>query len=363
MIDNRLKNKLVERQSGVQLVMLDKSYEILRGESPLRCPVGGLISEYLRVPFDKIKDAIVNIPNGDKKFGEDETMDMYSEANHFLFDVFHNEMSLIQGHTMLAEFLRCMDVEKDRLEGIKEIEEFNAQIRGDEFYQKFLSEELLMDVECPIQLRTFYIIQYYEMLKIYLMANLLIESAARNYKKFGCYKPEESEPSKKDYLFSFFNEGVLSQEIDYKIMMINGELTPVFTLNNAMSLILFDFAQVHKNNIAFVKCKNCGKYFVPAGRSDSIYCEFVLKNDETKTCKDVGALNTRAEKEKSDVVTREYRKLYMKLNMQKKRHPEDESIKERIEKLNETTKAWRNLISHGESTEEEYLKWLSEFSE
>lgn len=361
MIDNKRNNKLIERQCGVQLIMSDKSYEILRSKTPIKCPVGGLITEYLHTPFEKLKDAIVNIPNGDKKFGDDETMDMYSQANHYLFDLFDKQMSFIQGQIMHAEFLRCMNIEKDRLEGIKEIEEFNTQFREDEFYQKFIPLDLLIDVECPLQLRTFYIIQYYEMLKIFLMANLLIESAARTYQKQGCYKPEKNDSDKDDYLYSFFNKGFLSQEIDYKIMLIEGELTPVYTLNNAMSLILFDFAQVHKLNVGFVKCKNCGKYFVPEKRTDSIYCSYPLSDDPTKNCKDVGAKITRAEKEKTDVVTKEYRKVYMRLNMKLKRHPDSEIYQTQMKKLTTEVKRMRNKLAHGEMTEEEFLQWLSGF--
>src|SRR5699024_11356250 len=66
----------------------------------------------------------------------------------------------------------------------------------------------------------------------------------------------------------------------------------------------------------FVKCKNCGNYFVPVGRSDSVYCGYPSPQDKTKECREVGANATRAKKMKNDVLTQEYRRLYMRLKME-----------------------------------------------
>lgn len=361
MSDNKYEDRLILRQTGVQLVMKDKSYEILRSDSEIKYAVGGLISEYLHIPFKKIRDAIVNIPNGDKRFGVDETDGMSSAANKYIFDFFQNELPFVQYQIMMAEFLRCMYIERERKEAVEEIEEFNRNCREDELYQKFVPEELLIDIECILQLKTFYIMQYYEMLKIYMMASMLIESVSRTYSKYGCYNPKDVKERKKEFIYKYFQEGSLTQEIDYKIKLIDDEFTPVYTLNDAMSLILFDFAQVYNNNIAFVKCKNCGKYFVPVGRSDSKYCSFPLVGDNSKTCKDVGAINTRAEKEKNDLITKEYRRVYMRLNMKLKRHPDSEMYQTQMKKLTADVKKMRASLESGDISEEDFIEWLSGF--
>ena len=60
-----------------------------------------------------------------------------------------------------------------------------------------------------------------------------------------------------------------------------------------------------------MKCKNCGHYFVSEGRSDAVYCSCPLWENKDKTCKDVGAQVTRANKEKNEAAAKEYLRVCM----------------------------------------------------
>ena len=130
-----------------------------------------------------------------------------------------------------------------------------------------------------------------------------------------------------------------------------------------MSLILFETAHVLDTQTPIVKCKNCGQYFVPTGRSDSIYCSYPSPQDSEKTCKDIGAQVSRSNKEKTDVTTKEYRKVYMRYKMLMRRHPEEAEYEEKFNQLTGEVKEWRNKLAHGMATTEEFLAWLTEFSE
>lgn len=53
-------------------------------------------------------------------------------------------------------------------------------------------------------------------------------------------------------------------------------------------LVAFDASNYCKSSILIKKCENCGKYFIPASRSDEIYCNNVYNPESGKTCKDIG---------------------------------------------------------------------------
>ena len=114
-------------------------------------------------------------------------------------------------------------------------------------------------------------------------------------------------------------------------------------------------------NTKFVKCKNCGNYFVPVGRSDSVYCGYPSPQDETKECRDVGANATRVKKMKNDVLTKEYRRLYMRLKMALKRHPDDVALRERLMELTEGMKIRKRQKEEGTISADGILEWLISF--
>lgn len=162
-------------------------------------------------------------------------------------------------------------------------------------------------------------------------------------------------------IMDLFGILVGSQHIDFMVMALDGELASVYNIKNAISLLAFEFANSFNNGVLFNKCKNCGNYFVLTGRVDTVYCSYPAPNKEGKTCKEVGAQITRANKEKNDVTTSEYRKVYMKLKMQATRHPKDSELQDKIEALVDEAKDWRRRLADGENTTEEYMEWLEKY--
>lgn len=349
---------------GLSVIMKDKEYEILKDGSYDICPIGGLISEYVRLPIVKLKNIILNVPHKEIHFlPGNVTSDMWGDTLDYFTKELHSNFTFIQEQIIMAEVLHSIYEMKQSGydENVTEIKEINEKIETDEFYQQFVPLEAIIKIESSHTVLDFYTEIYYGIIKYYFLVSMLLMSVTRTFDKYGCYNPEGGDTSKNDYIYDFFEGGVGTQDIDYKILLIENELTSVYTLRSAMSLLLFDFAQVYKSNIGFVKCKNCGKFFVPNGRSDSKYCSYSLDDDPTKTCKDVGAQNTRAEKEKNDTITKEYRRVYMKLNMNAKRHPEDEAAQEKLERIKTEIKVIRNKLAHGMITEAEFLEWVNNF--
>lgn len=132
-----------------------------------------------------------------------------------------------------------------------------------------------------------------------------------------------------------------AQHIDFKIMGLDGELASVYGIQTCLSLLAFEFANSYNNNVWFGKCRNCGKYFVLSGRHDAVYCPYPAPKHEKKTCREIGAQVTRANKEKNDIMTGEYRKIYMRLKMQARRHPKDSGLQRKVDSLVSEGKEWR----------------------
>ena len=172
---------------------------------------------------------------------------------------------------------------------------------------------------------------------------------------------EEYEEDQVMAFWGLYADNTDFQHIDFHIMFYDNAFHSIYTIKSSMSLILFEAAHAMDAQTKFVKCKNCGNYFVPVGRSDSVYCGYPSPQDETKECREVGANATRAKKMKNDVLTQEYRRLYMRLKMAIKRHPDDTALQERFKELTEGMKARKKQKEDGEMSVDAILEWLTSF--
>lgn len=111
--------------------------------------------------------------------------------------------------------------------------------------------------------------------------------------------------------------------IDFRIMFFDSSFHTIYKNKPSLSLILFETVCAVDGNTKFVKCKNCEKYFVPVGQSDSVCCGYLFPQDNTEACRGVGTNATRARKMKNNILTQEYRRLYLRLNVEIKRHPKN----------------------------------------
>lgn len=75
----------------------------------------------------------------------------------------------------------------------------------------------------------------------------------------------------------------------------------------------------------------------------------------------VGANITRKAKEKKDIATHEFRKIYMRNKMQSKRHPDNQRYKDNLSKLVEGNKVWRKKLQDDPSTQKAFLEWLNQY--
>lgn len=125
----------------------------------------------------------------------------------------------------------------------------------------------------------------------------------------------------------YFGKGfTISYEADETVV-------PCFTLSSAKELFALEILTAAMAKKPLKICENCGGYFFPSGRTDSVYCDRKLENGYS--CKKIGA-------------HRQYR-----------RNSRANDLKKLYDKV---TKHNRYLKSKGAMSTYEYNNWMSEAS-
>ena len=120
--------------------------------------------------------------------------------------------------------------------------------------------------------------------------------------------------------------------------------------------LLIELLEIAKLNIEIKKCRNCGKFFVPDNRSDEIYCSNIYENG--KTCKEIGHFKVQQKLIQENDDLRIYRNVYQKLLLRTRRNPDNIQYARDFEFFKEDNNKWKENISKGLASEEEYIEWL-----
>ena len=143
----------------------------------------------------------------------------------------------------------------------------------------------------------------------------------------------------------------------------------VFTLRNYEISSLKDlfcvfFNYLLENKVTINKCKNCGKYFIPAKRPDAKYCENISPQNPNKTCKIIGAQLAFNEKRNSEVITYEDNKTRVALSMRVSRAKQKNDISEanrvskHLEKYLSNYQKKLNSYNKHKLSEDEFVNWI-----
>lgn len=178
-----------------------------------------------------------------------------------------------------------------------------------------------------------------------------------------CYK-NLKEKTKKEHLS---DDEVYSELFEMNKNLLKDNV--IFTLRNYEISSLKDlfcvfFNYLLENNITINKCKNCGKYFIPANRTDEKYCENTSPQISHKTCKEIGSKLSFAFKRDSEPISREHNKtkvaLSMRISRAKKKNDFEEidKVSKHLEKyLSNYSKKLNNYNKH-KISEEELINWI-----
>ena len=341
---------------GITLWMKDKQYEVISEKDTKKYSIGGLISDYLRLPLDKLKDIIEKIPFGEQQIN---TYNM-ELIKKYIFREIKKLCQFVCRDILISEYLFYSEqYDKLGMDWIEDLIEHNNRYRNKIIELRIVPEECMITHTELNTVKDYCIFYYVHVMRDYCLVAMMLEAAEHTFTLFGSYNiDEKSKDTKLNPILIFFEKYMSEQDIDYKIMLIEGVFTPTYIIRTAVSLMVFDFAQMCENNIGLCRCRNCGKLFALSGRTDMKYCSYPLKDGSGKTCKDVGAQNVWAEKEKNDEGISSYRRVYKKLTMSAVRHPDDESALQRLFQFKTKGKEMRNKYAKGELTTEELLIWL-----
>lgn len=344
----------MEIDFGLSVIFDGKNYTLMMEDNIKEYPIGGLICEYCRLSPTDIKEIILSLSYLDNDVTCDNIISIHLEMHQKLIDTFQPVTA-----TMISlEFLHILE---DWIKAIREnrIDEYmnnfipkkeNAKIQefilADTPYTEFGCKSIFQ-----IMLSSYYVfaINY---INIKYMFNQIIG--------------KDGDSEQRDKVLKVYSDMYCNfidmQHIDFRIISTREKgLESLYTIKSSMSLILFEMAHCVQEEQPIVICSNCNKAFVPEGRCDAIYCSYPSPQNKNKTCKEIGAQVARSNKEKTDVVTREYRRIYMRYKMMTKRHPQDHSKMELFEKLTQGIKDWRKNLSDGVKTTEDFLLWLEQF--
>ena len=120
-------------------------------------------------------------------------------------------------------------------------------------------------------------------------------------------------------------------EVSFGVLADNQpEVVQLSALSRIDDMLRYELVQMLTHDVKYKSCQSCGKLFIPSGRSDSLYCDRIMP-EQDKPCKQIGA------------------------NLVSKKKAEfDEWKKQALPK--------RKACENGEMTIEAFVAWLDETS-
>lgn len=91
------------------------------------------------------------------------------------------------------------------------------------------------------------------------------------------------------------------------------EVVQLAVLQTIDDILRYELVQMLTQGVEYKLCKNCGKLFIPSGRSDSLYCERIMPGQE-KPCNVIGANIAAKKKVNENPALALYRQAYQRLN-------------------------------------------------
>lgn len=117
------------------------------------------------------------------------------------------------------------------------------------------------------------------------------------------------------------------------------------------------FLITHGYNI--LKCKNCGKYFIPL-RKDAIYCDRMSPFNTNRTCKKDGALRKHATTAQNDDLLKMAKTISNSRGQRSRRNPDNPRLQAEYFEWENTFRKMKEDYQKGIVSESQFRKWLEE---
>lgn len=136
------------------------------------------------------------------------------------------------------------------------------------------------------------------------------------------------------------------------------EIVQLTVLNRIDDMMRYELVQMLVHDVKYKHCENCGKLFIPSGRSDSLYCDRVMY-DEEKPCKEIGAQIAAKRKLQNNDELKIYRQAYQRL---KKRVEFGYMSNEEFDEWNAEALPMRNECAAGKISFDVFKSWIDKTS-
>lgn len=346
------------REIGTVIEFDGKVNNLLYDEKVYQLPIGSLICEYARFKPTKLKGILTKYENKNDKL----SINSIARSLEYIIKETNIEFGPVISSMIMTEFFNALNdlIENEDCIIKKEFNELNDLSKDDQM-RKFILDNSGTNIFTYDTIGNALNYAYY----CFSLNFCIFVDIFQNTMK--CNRENELTNDTKfkrkiNSIISLYFENSDYQSIDYKIMNLEGRLASIYTIRNSVSLFLFELAHVLETDAIIKKCKNCGNYFVPQTRIDSIYCNYRSPQNPNKLCKEIGAQITRIKKENEDEFTKEYRKQYMRLKMKCRRHLNDSSYSKALKKLVSEAQMWRERIKEEEVSIDEWKTWLNQYS-
>ena len=255
------------------------------------------------------------------------------------------------------------DLEDDYIENIPElISELNSDMETVKSFTKMV--ELCLNIsrddewdDIPLHTRIYLAEKFYN---CNIMGRIITAELDVNIKsKSKAIKNIEKKLENSIYSDDSFISDVKELKKIYKDCMVSiEENTP---MDHLWNVCFTSFMNMTKTETFVKKCANCGRYFIPLNRSDTIYCDRPAPQNPEKTCKRYGGEKQYQFNLKNDEMANRYRQTYMKLQMLVKRNPDLIDHKNKFEEFKTLSKQWKLDVKNGVKSKEDYLKWINTY--
>lgn len=329
-----------------------KTYTLVGDGKVKEYPVGGLLCEFCRLAPTELKDIILDCPGLNLEANPDTLLEALMAFQKKLFDKYDPVIAIM----VLVEFMTTISEWFQAIRQGSE-ENYSSIFRdGSDEIREFIFRDTPYTTGGRETVLQMLLSAYIHFADIYSTVKLVF------YQIVGYYG--EDNKTRNNILAGFghfYSTFIQMQHIDFRIVVTDSGFESMYTIKSSISLLLFDMANSINQEANFKKCPNCEFIFVPDGRSDTVYCSYPSPQNKAKTCREVGAQVARANKEKCDSVTREYRKAYMRLKMKTKRHPGDKDSWEQFNRLTQGMKDWKEMLDQGTATTDDFMNWIAQF--
>ena len=152
---------------------------------------------------------------------------------------------------------------------------------------------------------------------------------------------------------SSFLQKKTSAQPEYDTVPSVHEVYDIETINDWFR---FELISLVRDNIPYKKCRTCGRFFIPAGRSDREYCSR-FNPKYGKPCREIGATLTFENRHKDDGIHRAYTQAYRRMDSRKRTRYISRA---EFAEWGRIAREKRTLCENGGISFDEFQAWLDE---